>query len=227
MTVREHQRTNTAIASRESQDSVHGFPVLVRPLKALSDDQFHEFCRLNDELQIERTAQGDLLIMAPASFRTSHLNLRIAMQLGQWADRDGTGLATESSGGFILRDSAVVAPDAAWIPAVLGEGQLAAWKESLGADTAKWWRGHLRALRQNDAAGAKRADSGWGSVERAAVGAAWRIPIPAQVRGMVVGTLEVEWPPRHDSERAATSGPDTGATAAAASSCAPAPDPTS
>ena len=46
---------------------------------------------------------------------TSHLNLRIAMQLGQWADRDGTGLATESSGGFILRDSAVVAPDAAWI----------------------------------------------------------------------------------------------------------------
>ena len=114
-----------------------------------------------------------------------------------------------------------------WYAAVLGEGQLAAWKESLGADTAKWWRGHLRALRQNDAAGAKRADSGWGSVERAAVGAAWRIPIPAQVRGMVVGTLEVEWPPRHDSERAATSGPDTGATAAAASSCAPAPDPTS
>ena len=98
-----------------SQDSVHGFPVLVRPLKALSDDQFYEFCRLNDELQIERTAHGDLLLMAPASFRTSHLNLRIAMQLGQWADRDGTGLATESSGGFILRDSAVVAPDAAWI----------------------------------------------------------------------------------------------------------------
>ena len=36
---------------------------------------------------------------------------------------------------------------AGYLPAVLGEGQLAAWKESLGADTAKWWRGHLRALR--------------------------------------------------------------------------------
>ena len=33
-----------------------------------------------------------------ASFRTSHLNLRIAVQLGQWAERDGTGLATESLG---------------------------------------------------------------------------------------------------------------------------------
>lgn len=93
----------------------HEFPVLVRQLQALSDDQFYQFCRLNDELRIERTAQGDLLIMSPASFHTSHRNLRIASQLDQWAERDGTGLATESSGGFILPNSAVVAPDAAWI----------------------------------------------------------------------------------------------------------------
>ena len=101
--------------SERQRASRHEFPVLVRPLQALSDDQFYEFCRLNDELQIERTAQGDLLIMSPASFRTSHLNLRIALQLGEWAERDGSGLATESSGGFILPNSAVVAPDAAWI----------------------------------------------------------------------------------------------------------------
>ena len=111
----ERRRAGSAAAARESRDSGHGFPVLVRPLEMLSDDQFYEFCRLNDELQIERTAQGDLLIMSPSSFRTSHLNLRIALQLGQWAERDGTGLATESSGGFILPNSAVVAPDAAWI----------------------------------------------------------------------------------------------------------------
>ena len=115
MAVRERQRITTATASREPRNSEHGFPVRLRPLETLSDDRFHEFCRLNDDLQIERTAQGDLLIMAPASFRTSHLNLRIAVQLGRWAERDGTGLATESSGGFILPNSAVVAPDAAWI----------------------------------------------------------------------------------------------------------------
>ena len=115
MTVQERQRTNAAPAGRDFHDATHGFPVVVRPLTALSDDQFHRFCRLNDELQIERTAQGDLLIMAPASFRTSHLNLRIAVQLARWAERDGAGLATESSGGFILPDSAVVAPDATWI----------------------------------------------------------------------------------------------------------------
>ncbi len=91
------------------------FPLIVQPLAALSDDQFYEFCQLNDDLQIERSARGELLIMTPAGFQTSHLNLRISIQLGQWAERDGTGVATDSSGGFILPDSAVFAPDAAWI----------------------------------------------------------------------------------------------------------------
>ena len=87
----------------------------IRPAGLFSDEQFYEFCRLNSDLDIERTAQGELLIMAPASFRSSHLNLRIVLQLGRWAERDGTGVTTESSGGFILPNSAMRAPDAAWI----------------------------------------------------------------------------------------------------------------
>ena len=47
MTVGERRRTTTAAAGRESLAAVHGFPVVIRPLTALSDDQFHEFCRLN------------------------------------------------------------------------------------------------------------------------------------------------------------------------------------
>ncbi len=96
-------------------DALRCFPVRIQPVGLFSDEQFYEFCRLNSDLDIERTADGDLLIMAPASFRTSHLNLRIAAQLDQWAERDGTGMATESSGGFVLPNSAVRAPDAAWI----------------------------------------------------------------------------------------------------------------
>lgn len=96
-------------------DALRCFPVRIRPVGLFSDEQFYEFCRLNSDLDIERTAQGELLIMAPASFRSSHLNLRIVLQLGRWAERDGTGVATESSGGFILPNSAMRAPDAAWI----------------------------------------------------------------------------------------------------------------
>ena len=99
----------------EAPDVAHGFPVRIRPLGLFSDDRFYEFCRLNSDLRIERTPNGDLLIMAPASFRTSHMNMQIAIQLGLWAERDGTGIATESSGGYILPDTAMLAPDAAWI----------------------------------------------------------------------------------------------------------------
>ena len=67
-------------------------------------------------------------------------------------------------------------------------------KKSVGADTAKWWRGHFDRTSQR----ARTSGFRGGSVERPVVGAAWRIPIPAQARGMVVGTLEVEWPPRHN-----------------------------
>ncbi len=103
-----------AQARDEASDAAHCFPLRIRPLGLLSNDRFYEFCRLNSDLRIERTASGDLLIMAPASFRTSHINLRIVTQLAHWAERDGTGVATESSGGFILANSAVRAPDAAW-----------------------------------------------------------------------------------------------------------------
>ena len=105
---------NPTQAGVETAAAARGFPVRIRPLGLFSDDQFYEFCRLNSDLDIERTADGDLLIAAPVSFRTSHFNLRIVVQLGRWAERDGTGVATESSGGFILPNSAVRAPDAAW-----------------------------------------------------------------------------------------------------------------
>ena len=107
--------TRLAQTNAETPEAALGFPVRIRPLGLFSDDQFYEFCRLNSDLDIERTADGDLLIMAPASFRTSHINLRIVVQLHRWAERNGTGVATESSGGFVLPNSAVRAPDAAWV----------------------------------------------------------------------------------------------------------------
>lgn len=55
VSVGERRRTGSAAAARESRDSGHGFPVLVRPLEMLSDDQFYEFCRLNDELLLSPT----------------------------------------------------------------------------------------------------------------------------------------------------------------------------
>ena len=72
-------------------------------------------CQANEDLRIERTVEGDLLIMPPAGFRSSHRNARIVAQLDRWAERDGHGLATDSSGGYVLPDTSMFAPDAAWV----------------------------------------------------------------------------------------------------------------
>ena len=87
----------------------------LRPAIELSDEQFFAFCQLNQDLRIERTAEGDLEIMPPAEWETSSRNALVTHQLTAWALRDGTGVVSDSSGGFILPNGAVRSPDAAWV----------------------------------------------------------------------------------------------------------------
>ncbi|HEX9869081.1 MAG TPA: Uma2 family endonuclease, partial [Candidatus Tectomicrobia bacterium] len=42
-----------------------GLLLHLRPVIELTEDQFFEFCQINQELRIERTAEGDLVIMPP------------------------------------------------------------------------------------------------------------------------------------------------------------------
>jgi Uma2 family endonuclease len=81
----------------------------------LTEDQFFEFCQLNRDLQIERTAEGEWQIMTPVGVDTSDRESEINMQLRLWAKRDRTGTAFSSSGGFRLANGAVRSPDAAWM----------------------------------------------------------------------------------------------------------------
>ena len=87
----------------------------LEPIVRLSDDQLFELCGDNSELRIERTAEGELIVMMPAGGETSDRNSVVTMQLGIWARRDGTGRAFDSSGGFTLPNGAMRAPDAAWV----------------------------------------------------------------------------------------------------------------
>ncbi len=90
--------------------------VQLRPIVNLSDDQLFGFCQVNRDLRIERNEYGELIIMPPAGGESSSRNMEIAVQLGGWAKRDGTGKAFDSSGGFTLPNGAMRSPDAAWLP---------------------------------------------------------------------------------------------------------------
>ena len=76
---------------------------------------FEEFCHANRELQVEQTTQGEWIIMAPTGFETGGRNSEISRQLGNWARRDGTGIAADSSTGYILPDGSRRSPDASWV----------------------------------------------------------------------------------------------------------------
>ena len=89
--------------------------IRLRPALEMTDDQFFDFCQLNDDLRLERTAEGNILIMAPAGGETSSGNADITMQLGVWAKRDGRGVAFGLDCGFRLPNNATRAPDAAWV----------------------------------------------------------------------------------------------------------------
>jgi Uma2 family endonuclease len=92
-------------------------PVLIHlsPAIQLTDEQFFEFCQINRELRIERTAEGDVLIMPPAGGETGKRNADLIIAVGTWAKRDGSGVVFDSSTGFILPNGAVRSPDAAWV----------------------------------------------------------------------------------------------------------------
>ena len=84
-------------------------------IKSMSTEQFYEFCQANDDLRIERTASGEVIIMPPAFSDTGNRNFKIAVQLGNWAELDGTGEPFDSSAGFTLPNGATRSPDASWI----------------------------------------------------------------------------------------------------------------
>ncbi|MBW4610897.1 MAG: Uma2 family endonuclease [Hassallia sp. WJT32-NPBG1] len=92
-------------------------PLIVQlpPSMQMTDEQFFEFCQVNRDLRIERNKFGEISIMPPTGSETGNRNFNIAVQLGIWAEQDGTGICFDSSTGFKLSTGAERSPDASWI----------------------------------------------------------------------------------------------------------------
>jgi len=87
----------------------------IRLKNGMSMREFYEFCGLNSESRIERTAAGDIVVMAPAGGETGTRNADLTVQLGRWTKRDGRGRVFDSSTAFVLPNGAIRSPDASWV----------------------------------------------------------------------------------------------------------------
>lgn len=89
-------------------------PVILHPPR-MTDREFLEFCAEHEDLRVESSESGELIIMPPVGPESATRNLLIASQLDQWARRKKAGRAFDSSALFALPDGSRRSPDASWI----------------------------------------------------------------------------------------------------------------
>ena len=85
------------------------------PALKLTDEEFEQLIAVNQELRLELTAQGELVIMSPTGGETGERNLDIEGQLWLWNRQNKLGKAFNSSTGFKLPNGATRSPDASWV----------------------------------------------------------------------------------------------------------------
>jgi Uma2 family endonuclease len=90
-------------------------PVAIQWERGMTDDEYFEFCAENRDLRIERSAEGDILIMPPVGGESSFRNSELSAELRIWARKDGRGRAFDSSVEYFLPSGAAYSPDASWV----------------------------------------------------------------------------------------------------------------
>jgi Uma2 family endonuclease len=90
-------------------------PIRIQPARPMNDEEYDRFCAANPDLRIERTAEGEIVIMPPTGGETSHRNASLTGQLYTWARREGRGKDFDSNVEYILPSGAARSPDASWV----------------------------------------------------------------------------------------------------------------
>ncbi|MDX2214329.1 MAG: Uma2 family endonuclease [Oculatellaceae cyanobacterium bins.114] len=72
-------------------------------------------CHANPELQLERTAKGELIIVPPVGGEGGNREANLITDLGIWNRQTGLGKVFSSSTIFSLPNGADRSPDAAWV----------------------------------------------------------------------------------------------------------------
>ncbi len=84
-------------------------------LKRISDREFEEFCRANEDLRIELTSEGELIVMPGTGGRTGRRNFKLTGLFSAWAEADASGQSFDSSTIFSLPNGAKRSPDLSWV----------------------------------------------------------------------------------------------------------------
>ncbi len=86
------------------------------PIAHLTRTEFYKLCAANPDLKLERSRQGELIVMSPTGGETGSRNSSLNGELYLWNREAKLGKCFDSSTGFSLPKGGDRSPDAAWIP---------------------------------------------------------------------------------------------------------------
>jgi Uma2 family endonuclease len=87
----------------------------LRPVIRLSHEQFEQIALANQDLRLELTADGELVLMPPTGGNTGRRNSGLTYQLETWNRRSKLGVVFDSSTVFRLPNRAERSPDVSWV----------------------------------------------------------------------------------------------------------------
>jgi Uma2 family endonuclease len=87
----------------------------LEPAIALSESQFFTLCQQNPDLKIERSGQGELIIMPPTGGETGRKNATLIARLVMWNETYNLGVVFDSSTCFRLPKGGDRSPDLSWL----------------------------------------------------------------------------------------------------------------
>lgn len=87
----------------------------LEPLIELTHEQFYELCMANKDVAMERSPEGELIIMPPVGGGSGYREARLIAKLFNWHEQTGLGMVFSSSTVFKLPGGGDRSPDAAWV----------------------------------------------------------------------------------------------------------------
>jgi Uma2 family endonuclease len=81
----------------------------------ITDEEFDRLCAENEGVRIERTSEGAIFMNPPTVFLTGNGNAEIITQLQNWWKSHRCGRVIDSNTHFVLPDTSIKSPDAAYI----------------------------------------------------------------------------------------------------------------
>jgi Uma2 family endonuclease len=97
----------------------------------VTPEQFEQLCSEYDDLRLELTSTGELVVMPPTSSLTSKRNFNLTYQLAAWCREHSSGVCFGCDAGFTLPNGAIRGPDASWVRREKWDGLTEQQKDSL------------------------------------------------------------------------------------------------